>query len=456
MAIVDLNQLAAPDVVEVLDYESILSERKATLVSLYPEEQQEAVARTLTLESEPIVKLLQENAYREVIWRQRVNEAARAVMLAYAEDADLDQIGGNYNVERLVITPADDTTFPPTPAVMESDTDYRLRIQQAFEGLSTAGSTGAYQFHGRSADGRVADISVISPEPACVTVSVLSRENNGVASDELLAIVRTALNDEDVRPVADRVTVQSAKIVDYKITASLYLYPGPESEPVLSAAKAKLQAYITAQHRLGRDIRKSAIYAALHVEGVQRVELAAPVADIVLDETQASWCTEYLNMFNDGLSYMGVVESVTLPKLTRKLEKYRGGGMPGSVSIDLGLDDDALSLEWTLGGLPDVELWAQYASPGADSVPLRFTGSYQRDDTGAISAVEVVMRGRHKEYDGGENKQGESGTTKISTECTYYQLTIDGKEVIEIDVINMVMKVDGVDRLAEHRKAIGL
>ncbi|RTM42003.1 baseplate J/gp47 family protein, partial [Enterobacter hormaechei] len=109
--------------------------------------------------------------------------------------------------------------------------DYRLRIQQAFEGLSTAGSTGAYQFHGRSADGRVADISVISPEPACVTVSVLSRENNGVASDELLAIVRDALNDEDVRPVADRVTVQSAKIIDYKITASLYLYPGPESEP---------------------------------------------------------------------------------------------------------------------------------------------------------------------------------------------------------------------------------
>jgi P2 family phage contractile tail tube protein len=59
-------------------------------------------------------------------------------------------------------------------------------------------------------------------------------------------------------------------------------------------------------------------------------------------------------------------------------------------------------------------------------------------------------------YDGGENKQGESGTTKIATECSYYQLTIDGKEVIEIDVVNMVMKVDGVDRLAEHRRAIGL
>lgn len=214
-------------------------------------------------------------------------------MLAYAAGNDLDLLGANCGVERLVITPADDSTLPPTPAAMESDTDFRLRIQQAPEGLSVAGSTGAYQFHGRSADGRVADISVISPQPACVTVSVLSRENNGVASDELLAIVRTALNDEDVRPVSDRVTVQSANIVDYKITASLYLYPGPESEPVLSAAKAKLQTYITAQHRLGRDIRKSAIYAALHVEGVQRVELTSPVADIVLDDTQASWCSEY-------------------------------------------------------------------------------------------------------------------------------------------------------------------
>lgn len=293
MPIVDLSQLPAPDVVEQLDYESILTERKATLVSLFPAEQQEAVARTLALESEPLTKFLEENAYREVIWRQRVNEAARATMLAFAAGNDLDVIGANYNVSRLVITPADEEAFPPVAAVLESDSDFRLRIQQALEGLSVAGSVGAYEFHGRSADGRVADISVTSPQPACVTVSVLSREGNGAASDELLTVVRNALNDEDVRPVADRVTVQSASIVDYRINATLYLYPGPESEPVRSAAEAKLGAYITAQHRLGRDIRKSAIYAALHVEGVQRVELAAPVSDIVLDSTQASYCTDY-------------------------------------------------------------------------------------------------------------------------------------------------------------------
>ncbi|MEG0233740.1 MAG: baseplate assembly protein [Hafnia sp.] len=293
MATIDLSQLPAPDVVEVLDYESILAERKATLLSLCDESQREAVARTLQLESEPLTKLLEESAYREVMWRQRVNEAARANMLAYATGGDLDNLGANYNVERLVITLADTTAIPPLAAVLESDNDFRVRIQQAFEGLSVAGSVGAYQFHGRSADGRVADVSVISPTPACVTVSVLSREGNGTASEELIQRVNLALNAEDVRPVADRVTVQSAEIVPYQIVAELYLYPGPEVEPVREAAETKLKTYITAQHRLGRDIRKSAIYAALHVEGVQRVELAQPVADIVLDETQASYCSDY-------------------------------------------------------------------------------------------------------------------------------------------------------------------
>ncbi|WP_318378252.1 baseplate assembly protein [Enterobacter sp.] len=293
MPIIDLSQLPAPDVVEELDYESILAGRKATLISLYPGDQQDAIARTLALESEPLTKFLEENAYREVIWRQRVNEAARAVMLAYAQNSDLDVMAANNNTERLIIAPADATTLPPTPAVMESDTDLRLRAQQAFEGLSVAGPTGAYEYHGRSADGRVADISVVSPTPASVTITVLSREGDGSAGADLLAAVENALNAEDVRPVGDRVTVQAATIVPYQIDAKLFFYPGPEAEPIRQAAEQQLQDYISSQRRLGRDIRQSAIYAALHVEGVQRVELTAPAADIVLDKHQASYCTRY-------------------------------------------------------------------------------------------------------------------------------------------------------------------
>lgn len=290
---IDLSQLPPPVVVEPLDFETLFAQRKAAFIAMYPEDEQEEIARTLELESEPITMLLEENCYRELLLRQRVNEAARAVMLAYSTDSDLDNLTVNFNVERLTIQEEDDSVTPPIEAVMESDPDLRTRTQQAFEGLSVAGPTAAYEFWGRSADGRVADISAVSPTPACVTISVLSREGDGTASDDLLSVVAAALNDEEVRPVADRVTVQSAEIVPYQIDATLYIYPGPEAEPVRQASEQQLQAYIAAQNRLGRDIRLSAIYAALHVEGVQRVELAQPVADIVLSDYQASHCTEY-------------------------------------------------------------------------------------------------------------------------------------------------------------------
>lgn len=299
MPVIDLSQLPAPQIVDVPDFETLLAERKAAFVALYPVDEQAAVARTLVLESEPITKQLQESTYREVLLRQRINEAAQAVMVAYALGGDLDQLAANYNVNRLTVTPADNDAVPPVAAVMESDDALRLRVPAAFEGLSVAGPTAAYEFHARSADGRVADASATSPAPADVVLTVLSREGDGTADNDLLAVVEKALNSESVRPVADRLTVRSAEIIPYSVEATVFLYPGPEAEPVMAAAKASLQKYIASQTRLGRDIRRSALYAALHVEGVQRVELASPLADVVLDKTQAASCTQW-NVTNGG------------------------------------------------------------------------------------------------------------------------------------------------------------
>lgn len=290
MSVVDLSRLPVPDVVQIPNFETLLAERKAAFLALYPLDERDAVARTLDMESEPVVKLLQESTYREIILRQRINEAAQAVMVAYALNADLDNLAAGNNVKRLIIKKGDADAVPPVPDMMESDSDLRARIPAAFEGMSVAGPTAAYQFHAMSADGRVADATAISPTPANVTVTVLSRDAEGKASDELLQLVDNALNAEDIRPVADRVKVQAAEIIHYAIDAVLYLYHGPEIEPIMIEAKRRLQAYVTSQRRLGRDIRLSAIYAALHVEGVQRVELITPTADIVLDETQASFC----------------------------------------------------------------------------------------------------------------------------------------------------------------------
>lgn len=287
---IDLSLLPPPDVIEPLDYEALLAAIQTRIIALTPPADQAAVAAVLSLDSEPLAKLTQAFAYRALVQRQRVNDAARAVMVAYATGSDLDNLAANYNLTRLTIRAADPTTIPPTPAVMEPDGDFRKRIPQAFEGLSVAGPTAAYEFFARSADGRVADAKAISPSPACVTVTVLSRVGDGTAPADLLAAVSAALSDEDARPVADRVTVQSATIVNYQVVATLHYFPGPESGPIRQAALARLQAYITTQHRIGRGVYLSAIDAALSVEGVQYVDITEPKANLVLDGTQASWC----------------------------------------------------------------------------------------------------------------------------------------------------------------------
>lgn len=220
-------------------------------------------------------------------------------MVAYALGGDLEQLAANYNVKRLTVTPADTDAVPTVAGVMESDEALRLRVPAAFEGLSVAGPTAAYELHAKSADGRVADASATSPSPAEVVLTVLSREGDGTADNDLLAVVEKALNNESVRPVADYLTVRSAEIIPYSVEATIFLYPGPEAEPVMAAAKASLQKYIASQTQLGRDIRRSALYAALHVEGVQRVELVSPLNDVVLNKTQAASCMQW-NVTNGG------------------------------------------------------------------------------------------------------------------------------------------------------------
>lgn len=290
MPTIDLSQLPVPTIIEALDFETILTDVKAVMVAAFPEDQQASVAAALTLESEPLNIIAQAIAYRELLLRQRINEGVAACMLSHATGDDLDNIAANLDTQRLVTTEATDTA----DAVTESDEALRLRAQSAFEGMSVAGPSAAYEYFARSASGKVADARASSPSPAEVIIAVLSTEGDGSASPELITAVTTAVNDEEVRPLGDRVTVRSAEIVDYEIDATLYLYPGPESEPIINAADASLQRFLKANDRkISRDVARSAISAALHVQGVQRVVLNSPTEDLRISDTQAARNTNY-------------------------------------------------------------------------------------------------------------------------------------------------------------------
>ncbi len=287
---IDLSRLPPPDVIEALDFEQILEERKAHMLGLWPDHERDAIATRLTLESDPLNKLLQESAYRELLLRQRINDACRAVMLAFAQDNDLEHLGAFLDVTRLQVSPGDPTARPPIPAEWESDTRYRQRIQLALEGFSTAGPRGAYSFHALSASPQVKDVAVTTPRAGVVRVTVLGTEGKGLPAPAVLARVYAHLSDEDVRPLCDSVEVVAAEIVEYQVKATLTFYNGPDLSLVTAAADAAVRAYVNEHHRLGHDITRSGLFAALHQPGVHNVNLIEPAADIRIDEEQAAYC----------------------------------------------------------------------------------------------------------------------------------------------------------------------
>ncbi|MFK8832466.1 baseplate J/gp47 family protein [Klebsiella michiganensis] len=291
MPTIDLSQLPNPTIIEELDFETILVDVKALMVAAFPADQRSAVAAALGLESEPLNIIAQAMAYRELLLRQRINEGAAACMLSHSTGDDLDNIAANLDTERLTITPATDTA----DAVMEGDEALRLRAQAAFEGMSVAGPSAAYEYFARTASGKVAAARATSPAPAEVVIAILSSDGDGTPSAELIATVQAAVNDEDTRPLGDRVTVQGAEIIEYTIDATLYLYPGPESEPIINAALTSLKSFlVNADKKIGRDVVRSAISAALHVQGVQRVVINSPASDLRIDNTQVARNTGYV------------------------------------------------------------------------------------------------------------------------------------------------------------------
>jgi phage-related baseplate assembly protein len=264
MATLDFNSLPEPEIIETLDFEQILQAMIADLQARDP-------SYTEILESDPGIKILEVAAARELILRQRVNDALRATLLRYASGADLANLAAFYGVTRL-------------PA--EADEAMRARTIERIMGSSTAGGAAWYRYQALSASEQVRDAAVSSPAPGEVLVNILSTQGNGTASSQLLETVDDVLQGDSVRVITDTVTVASATINTVPVTAQIFLYPETPIE-VFNGLQANLTTAFAAASGLGWDVTRSWLITQLHPRGVQRVVLSAPAADVICNSTQA-------------------------------------------------------------------------------------------------------------------------------------------------------------------------
>jgi phage-related baseplate assembly protein len=308
MAFIDFSVIPDPQIIEELDYETILGEMIADLQERDP-------SYTEILESDPGVKILEVAAARELILRQRINDAMKATLLRYSIGTDLDNLATFYGVTRLQ---------------GEGDDAMRLRTIERIMGSSSAGGRAWYRFHALAADPRVKDANVSSPASGQVAVAILSKEADqvpaatgealdqlgtafgivrntgesdesyrarvlaevlagggyGIASADLVETVNERLQSDDVRVVTDVLTVTGATIVPVNVTAQVWLYPETPLA-VFEGLEQRLRDAFDAQSGLGWDVTQSWLIAQLNPAGVQRVALTTPAANVICQPNQA-------------------------------------------------------------------------------------------------------------------------------------------------------------------------
>lgn len=304
---IDLSRLDAPPVIRTLDYEE---NRAARIARLKQALNEAGIAWDVDeLETDPLVIREEGAAFFDLLVKARVNDAARAVRLAYARGSDLDHIAAEMGVAR-------------NPG--ESDDSLRRRRQLVIEAFSVAGPEGAYYFHALNAHPQILDAGVYGPEsglcqPGEVLLVIAGKEGAGIpraaimdaAADYLDARevryadytsrIRPIRRTQQFRPLTDKVIVSPVEDATFTIDATMRVLYGPDREVVRQAGLDRLDRYLASRRRVGMRVSDSSIAAALHVtddSGVALVEDidltiggAAPGGDVEPGPTGMARCT---------------------------------------------------------------------------------------------------------------------------------------------------------------------
>jgi len=159
-----------------------------------------------------------------------------------------------------------------------------------------------------------------------------------------------------------------------------------------------------------------------------------------------------MNMFVDGESWLGECAEVSVPKLERDFEDWRGGGMMGPLKWDKG--QKPIDLEFKAGGWMRSPV-AQWGATQIDAVQVRWVGAFENIATGELMKVELVARGRYEEIDRGKGKPGDDTEQSYKLSCVYYREEVNGVVDLEVDFLNNLLVSGGIDRTAELREILG-
>ena len=157
------------------------------------------------------------------------------------------------------------------------------------------------------------------------------------------------------------------------------------------------------------------------------------------------------NVYDEGDKLLGISDEVSLPEINELTSEISGPGLLGPIDSP------------TVGKFENMEMEVPFRTlyesafrlmKSLSSVHLTLRGAVQiSDGEGNVDFVgmRVVVRGKKKSLVPGKFKQGEGTGASVKFSLTYLMIELNGKQRLEIDKLNSIFRVDGVDMLAAIR-----
>ena len=160
-------------------------------------------------------------------------------------------------------------------------------------------------------------------------------------------------------------------------------------------------------------------------------------------------------VYNDSNDLLGIA-TVDLPEISAMTDTISGAGIAGE--LDTPVLGHYQSMTTTVNWRTVEAQAAELASPQAHTLDIR--GSQEIYDAASGTYRKVGVRAYlkviPKNFTLGSFEPGATTDSSIEFEVSYMKLSIDGKEVVEIDKLNFIARFNGEDQLAEVRKNLGM
>jgi len=161
------------------------------------------------------------------------------------------------------------------------------------------------------------------------------------------------------------------------------------------------------------------------------------------------------NIYVGGVSYMGRAEEVSLPDVQAKMADHKALGMVGELELPAGLQKMSMKIKWN-SIYPDVMKQTHNVFQAIDLQIYTNVETYEGGSRSGQAKCVVYVTAIPKKSGGLVFKAQDNVEREDEFNVTAYKMEIDDEEIIDIDIMNNIWRVNGVDQLAQYRANLGL